>query len=72
MTKLTHSQLDELMRLGHGKQLANTPRSRVQNKLGKRGLAKLVEGTVSDFWEISEEGRNVLVQHQEAEVYEGE
>jgi hypothetical protein len=73
--KLTHSQLDELMRLAHSHQIASTPRARVQNKLGRMGLAKLVEtqhGSASDHWEITELGRATLVPYQESEVYEGE
>jgi hypothetical protein len=73
--KLTHSQLDELMRLAHSRQIASTPRARVQNKLGKMGLAKLIEtqrGPVSDYWEITDLGRATLVPYQQSEVYEGE
>jgi len=73
--KLTHSQLDELMRLTHSHQIASTPRARVQNKLGKMALAKLVEsqhGPLPDYWEITELGRATLVPYQESEVYEGE
>lgn len=67
MRQLTPAQLKELKLLKRGRQAASTARSRVQNNLGKMGLARLVEGVLCDYWEITDAGRTALLPHQPPE-----